>query len=73
MGVINPFDFFIEDYAERSPFAYPPELAADLKPYLESPAQARGPALDAWLAALPAGRRTVASPRCRSSARSTPR
>ncbi|QKJ18090.1 DUF2126 domain-containing protein [Microbacterium hominis] len=32
--VINPLDFFIEEYAERFPFAYAPELAADLTPYL---------------------------------------
>jgi uncharacterized protein (DUF2126 family)/transglutaminase-like putative cysteine protease len=53
MGVINPFDFFIEDYAERYPFSYPAELAADLKPYLENAPSALGPALDAWLAGLP--------------------
>ncbi|BBX16861.1 transglutaminase [Mycolicibacterium duvalii] len=32
--VINPFDFFIEDYAERAGFTYPRALAEDLKPYL---------------------------------------
>ncbi|PZU45720.1 MAG: transglutaminase [Microbacterium sp.] len=34
MMVINPLDFFIEEYAERFPFTYEPSLAADLAPYL---------------------------------------
>ncbi|MFB1297307.1 DUF2126 domain-containing protein [Mycobacterium sp. pW049] len=34
MKVINPFDFFIEDYAETFPFEYPKNLLEDLKPYL---------------------------------------
>jgi uncharacterized protein (DUF2126 family)/transglutaminase-like putative cysteine protease len=34
MKVINPFDFFIEDWAEQIPFEYPKALAEDLKPYL---------------------------------------
>jgi len=37
LKVINPFDFFIEDWAETWPsggMTYPKELADDLKPYL---------------------------------------
>ncbi len=34
LKVINPFDFFIEDYAENWPFDYPKALAEDLEPYL---------------------------------------
>ena len=34
MTVINPFDFFIEDYAEDFPFEYNEEDQAYLKPYL---------------------------------------
>ena len=34
MAVYNPFDFFLEPSAERFPFAYTPELAAELAPYL---------------------------------------
>ena len=32
---INPFDFFVEDYAENFPFKYPSHLAKELSPYLE--------------------------------------
>ncbi len=51
MRVINPFDFFIEDYAEKYPFRYPPELAADLKPYLDTPESEVGPLVNEWVAA----------------------
>ncbi|WP_322105578.1 transglutaminase family protein [Paraburkholderia sp. J41] len=34
MAVYNPFDFFLEPSAEQFPFAYAPELAAELAPYL---------------------------------------
>ncbi|MFZ1410135.1 MAG: transglutaminase family protein, partial [Micropruina sp.] len=34
MTVINPFDFFLEEYAETFPFSYPDDLRADLEPYL---------------------------------------
>lgn len=35
MTVINPFDFFLEDYAEEYPFSYDAQTKKELKPYLE--------------------------------------
>lgn len=62
MTVINPFDFFIEEYAEGFPFAYPDGLKRELGPYLE--ADPAPPRLAAWLAAARAelvtdGMRTI--------------
>jgi uncharacterized protein (DUF2126 family)/transglutaminase-like putative cysteine protease len=59
---INPFDFFLEPYAEKYPFQYEPSLARDLLPYLE--ANLRGPRLEAVARGLSdsvarPGRRTV--------------
>ena len=57
MTVINPFDFFVEEYAEKYPFAYPPELSKQLLPYLDcdaiSPDGEATPLLDQWVASLP--------------------
>src|SRR4029077_11567972 len=35
MVALNPFDFFVEDYAEKHPFRYEPSLARELAPYCE--------------------------------------
>ncbi|HEY5308110.1 MAG TPA: transglutaminase family protein, partial [Casimicrobiaceae bacterium] len=50
MTVINPFDFFVEPYAEHFPFNYAPALAKELIPFLETAPP--GPRLAAWLAAF---------------------
>ena len=33
MTVINPFDFFLEEYAEEFPFKYEETLAHELAPF----------------------------------------
>ena len=48
MTVINPFDFFVEKYAEQYPFQYDALLRQELEPYFEI--TEKGPLLTAWLA-----------------------
>ncbi|MBK9605546.1 MAG: transglutaminase family protein [Betaproteobacteria bacterium] len=48
MTVINPFDFFVEKYADTYPFRYAGDLLKELSPFLET--EAPGPLLQAWLA-----------------------
>ncbi|PJR57264.1 IMP dehydrogenase [Klebsiella sp. G-Nf4] len=50
MTVINPFDFFIEEYAENFPFAYDALMQEELAPYLKVTEQC--PELEAWLASV---------------------
>lgn len=47
MTVINPFDFFVEEYAENYPFKYKEELEGELLPYLK--VVESGKKLEAWL------------------------
>ncbi|WP_130469851.1 DUF2126 domain-containing protein [Candidatus Magnetaquicoccus inordinatus] len=51
LTIINPFDFFVEEYAEIFPFTYEPSLAKELTPYLE--ALPAGPRLNKWLEQIP--------------------
>ena len=50
MSVINPFDFFLEPYAENFPFEYEPALARELRPFLET--HPAGEKLEAFLASV---------------------
>ncbi len=47
MIVINPFDFFVEEYAEKFPFSYKEQLKDELIPYLEI--KEDGPLLNQWV------------------------
>ncbi len=47
MTVINPFDFFLEPYAEKFPFCYDPVLERELAPFREI--RPTGPQLAAYL------------------------
>ncbi|WP_317932446.1 transglutaminase family protein [Halioxenophilus sp. WMMB6] len=51
MTAINPFDFFVEDYAENFPFEYDKQLKKELLPYLEKEEE-DSPLLTAWLATI---------------------
>lgn len=66
LKVINPFDFFIEDYAETFGFEYPKALLEDLKPYLrpvdeEDEGSGPGELVKAWVSnfTVPPGTRTI--------------
>jgi uncharacterized protein (DUF2126 family) len=50
MTVIDPFDFFVDESAEKAPFDYGERLGRDLAPYLE--VTEAGPRLTEWLAAV---------------------
>jgi len=57
LTVIDPFDFFVEEYAGKYPFEYVPELARDLAPYLEI--EERGPLLTALLKEIDRSPKTI--------------
>src|SRR6266545_1717027 len=57
LAVVNPFDFFVEPFADTYPFAYPAEFRDELAPYLvEEPA---GPRLAAFLKTIPRERKNI--------------
>ena len=57
MTVINPFDFFVEDYATYYPFNYNELTLKELQPYLEITEQ--GPLLTAWIKDLDVSKRSI--------------
>ena len=59
LAVINPFDFFLEASAERYPFAYDPDLASELAPYLR--VEPLGARFESYLAEIDRSERTTTS------------
>jgi hypothetical protein len=50
MIVINPFDFFVEKYADDFPFTYTNQLKKELLPYFEITES--GPLLQQWVKSI---------------------
>jgi uncharacterized protein (DUF2126 family) len=50
MAIFNPFDFFLEPYAEKCPFTYDDASARELRPFLET--EPLTPALERWLSSV---------------------
>src|SRR5882757_8440113 len=50
MAIFNPFDFFLEPYAEKYPFVYDDATARDLRPFLET--EFLTPPLERWLSTV---------------------
>lgn len=57
MVVINPFDFFVEEYAETYPFQYQGQLTKELIPYLEI--REKGTLLTEWLLGVDTSKRSI--------------
>ena len=57
MTVINPFDFFLEESAEKYPFVYDKQLLRDLAPYLEI--HEHGPELKKWLSGVDINKKPI--------------
>lgn len=57
LTAINPFDFFVEEYAENFPFDYEDQLKKDLGPYLQ--VTESGPLLAEWVAAISDKKQTI--------------
>jgi len=54
---INPFDFFVEAYAENFPFTYQGQLPEELIPYLEI--KESGPRLTEWLKVVDTSKKSI--------------
>ena len=61
LSIVNPFDFFVEPYAETYPFRYSLEQARELAPFLEvaPPGQRVASWIERFRAAVPADTPTV--------------
>src|SRR5208282_3637492 len=57
MEVINPFDFFVEPYADKWPFSFPPELHEDLAAFVTP--EPAGPLLAELFRSIPRTERTT--------------